>query len=542
MIPRATGDIPRVRDPVSPGPGSSDEYEQELDPSDEDDVVSKPPARTKKSAKGEIRRAVEDARDAQRQQLIAAERNSDGKGKRKASLSNPDVPAQKKPKASAQSSVSKPEKKSLANALGGLRDEWTRGRTPGSSRVSQRSQSAGSAMSVDPLSESDYGAPPPGSEYQDSSEGMGGVDSDKDSGDEKQWASSHGQQKVGRRLGAARQLDNLSQITALAGIVDTDAPGLVPLRRAKPGGLTKKQIKHAHLPEPVRNHFNTKFKPVLIRWAAGLPPWDDTIQSWEDIAGIWRKVFPDYALEDEEDLQPVAVKLSEDKLNTWRHNFGTVATTSLGDALDDWNLTTLEDRAQMVESLLEKADDGTRVFYWRQYHEEAARPEGDEADDEAEAPELVVNPKGLFGNHLIIDGLASHFKAAYPRGLTSSKDLRDEPVPAGPLVYSIQAAHRALNCFKTGKLVVPAQRLGEFSKTNWADRSLVLGGESIPVRTTSELLDFIKDLKDKQWVRILDAAIAASQASHKASKAMEVIDVDALTAPPRRVVVDNDSD
>ncbi|KAJ6515150.1 hypothetical protein C8R47DRAFT_1090254 [Mycena vitilis] len=115
-------------------------------------------------------------------------------------------------------------------------------------------------------------------------------------------------------------------------------------------------------------------------------------------------------------------------------------------------------------------------------------------------------------------------------------------IPLCGLLLTVFQAHRALNCFKTGKLVMPPQRLGEFSKTNWADRSLVLGGKLIPLRTTSELLDLIKNLKDKQWVRILDAAIAASQASHKPSKAVEVIDVDALTAPPRRVVVDNDSD
>lgn len=93
-------------------------------------------------------------------------------------------------------------KKSKGPALGGINSEYKRGRTISFAQSSQRSKSAGSAMSVDDFGE--Y-ASVPASEYGDSSEGLGGITSEGDDGDEAEYAQQRDTKKVGR-------LENLSKV------------------------------------------------------------------------------------------------------------------------------------------------------------------------------------------------------------------------------------------------------------------------------------------------------------------------------------------
>jgi hypothetical protein len=60
-------------------------------------------------------------------------------------------------------------------------------------------------MSVDAYSERES---VPASECQDSSEGLGGLASDDDDGDEAEWARARDEQKVGR------DLENLSKVSS----------------------------------------------------------------------------------------------------------------------------------------------------------------------------------------------------------------------------------------------------------------------------------------------------------------------------------------
>jgi hypothetical protein len=66
-------------------------------------------------------------------------------------------------------------------------------------------------MSVDRYDTSyddqDNATMPPESEYNDSSEGFGGLEDEEDDGDEVDWASGQNSEKVGRRLG----LENVSK-------------------------------------------------------------------------------------------------------------------------------------------------------------------------------------------------------------------------------------------------------------------------------------------------------------------------------------------
>ncbi|KAJ6548028.1 hypothetical protein B0H10DRAFT_1969395 [Mycena sp. CBHHK59/15] len=486
-------------DPISDGPRSSDEFvppaepgdpdDEELEPSEDKGQVTKP-GHKKKPPKGAARKAVEE----QREKLLGV--TSAAKGKRK------EPPTSKQ--AILLTGLSRAAKKSKAPTkatIGGLHEEWKRGRAPSSScAASERSKSAGSAMSVDAFSNGDAAAVPPliqvqvqqiaeserkvqfgvraggifaervrtpnlkrqdGNTFQqiyphsgiiyvgilaphydpmslfvpdvewgqtfevwqfaepdlsnDSSEGIGGFSSNVDDGNEVAWASSHNDEKVGHKLG------NSSKIDSLAGVIETDAPGLVPLHRSKPG-IKKAGITLGDLPREIRTLFHTKFKTRLIQDIGSdgkvrfnlsvgnfsgsafgkkhpepepnrtfssldvgtLPTWHD-LDNWEDLADIWDDVFPAHALAENQDLQIVVQKLAEDKLNSWRHKFAAAAVEALSSCFNLWKLETAEERTETVKWLLEGTENSC-VFYYQSYH--------DKLDDgAAEDAVPTVNPK-----------------------------------------------------------------------------------------------------------------------------------------------------
>ncbi|KAJ7862731.1 hypothetical protein B0H13DRAFT_2282233 [Mycena leptocephala] len=543
-MPEAEDDsVGGVVDPVSDGPGSSDDYQppagqdddhdEELDPSEDDSNPAPKPVKAQKKVKGSRRLEVENVIQAKRAVLAGAV--STGNSKRKTAPTTEQAAfSSLLPDTSAG-----PSKKSRAPSLGGIRDEFKRGRTPSISNASQRSKSAGSAMSIDRENAfSDADSLPPASDYNDSSEGVGGIPSEEDDGEEQEWASALGTDKVGRQFSAGREFANVSQasrvnIHSLAGIVDTDAAGLVPLR-AKSGAVKTSEINLSHLPQAIRSQFNSRFKPALFQWLEKIGAWEG-FEDWNQIAHVWDKLFPDYRLASRPQLQPVVVKLAKSKLSSWQHAFATATTDSLDELLTAWELETPQQRADAVSWLLEKQPDGSRIFYYRQFYDTSV----ENADPDADA---VVNPKGLFGGSLIIDALASHYKRAYPNGLPSSQSYEGQPKPVGPLVYSIQAAQRALIYYKSGKLIIPAQKAGEFSKTNWGDRAALRGGEMVAMNTTSDLTRHVKKLTEAQWKKIIDAAIAVAQVSRKGSKVPDSVVLDDLEPTPDVILIDNDSD
>jgi hypothetical protein len=99
------------------------------------------------------------------------------------------------------------------------------------------------------------------------------------------------------------------QINPLAGIVDTDTIGWVPLRRRKTSGKIKKaDTRVRHLPQHLQGDFSKIFTPKLIRYAGSLPPWQN-IDSVAEMAEIWDPLFPDYPLAADPDLQAIVLKL-----------------------------------------------------------------------------------------------------------------------------------------------------------------------------------------------------------------------------------------
>ncbi|KAJ6631645.1 hypothetical protein B0H10DRAFT_1902379 [Mycena sp. CBHHK59/15] len=207
----------------------------------------------------------------------------------------------------------------------------------------------------------------------------------------------------------------LDQIDSLAGVIETDAPGLVPLRRLKPG-MKKASITLGDLPREIRTLFHTKFKTRLIQDIGTLPSWHG-LDNWEDLADIWDNVFPAHALAENPDLQIVVQKLAEDKLNSWRHKFAAAAVEALSSCFNLWKLETAEERAETVKWLLEGTEN-SRVFYYRSYH--------DKLEDGA-AEDAV--PTGIFQSYLIANTLATHYKAIYGPHARAQHDPADTKYP-----------------------------------------------------------------------------------------------------------------
>ncbi|KAJ7880207.1 hypothetical protein B0H13DRAFT_1891845 [Mycena leptocephala] len=352
--------------------------------------------------------------------------------------------------------------------------------------------------------------------------------------DEADWARERDEEKVGRGLG------NLSKIDSLAGIVDTDAPGLVPLRSAKSGKKIKRsEIRLRDLPSELQGYFGKLFTPELIRYVARLRPWQ--IVEPEEVAEIWDPLFPENELALDVDLQTKVLKLADDRITSYHHMFSTTELKALDEVYANQGAKTPEARANAVECLLE-GDDKCRAFYYWDY-----------ADKEGN-----VILKGLFSRS------PHHSRARCPlRSPNTPIEYPDTTeFPETPLVYTIQAVHmlscpfssswdaevcqakRALNYNETGEYLVPPNRLGDFPKANWDDKMEYREGKSVMVNTTSGLVAIVRKLEEKPDLcrKIVKAAIEAAlpkkrQRSHK----IEVIDVDAIAAADFELV-DNDSD
>ncbi|KAJ6607236.1 hypothetical protein B0H10DRAFT_2195045 [Mycena sp. CBHHK59/15] len=520
-------------DPVSDGPGSSDEFEldkdnEENEDNDEDnepvdtseDEEAKPTkiARSKKPTKGSLRQAVDEERVKQGGRTSIRE----APAKRKAPAEQVFIAYQHEfLLICGRPSSSKSSKKQKKAPIGGIRADWERGRKPvmHEFHATSRSRSTGSAMSIDrggyDSSGIEFG--PPGSD----SSVMGGIPSDADDGEERAWAESSTDKAKEAR----------AQATSFAGIIDTDAPGLVQLssrRRTEPR-IKKANITLSDLPEPLRRRFKAEFTPVLIEHAGTLNAWENP--STVDIIELWNSVFPEYKVDVATDHINVLViaKLSESKLDSWRHKLAAAAIMALKIAFLADNITSHEDIADIVAFYL-KGDDRNRVFYYREYAED---PETGE-----------VNPKGIFQSFVISRVLAVHCNATTLKnslGPTGFDACISSTRPTGALVLSIQAIKRALNYWKTGELVIPPAPLGNFSKSNWGDHVEFSEGVKKTVPSTSSLAVVVAKLDVRKWNKIIAAAREAVAIRDDVPAEM-AIDVDAERVDDDFELLDNDSD
>ncbi|KAJ7429554.1 hypothetical protein B0H11DRAFT_2300478 [Mycena galericulata] len=296
-----------------------------------------------------------------------------------------------------------------------------------------------------------------------------------------------------------------TKVSSLAGIVDTDAPGLVPLRRQPEQRLQKSKITLNHLPEAICSELRTSFTPSLLEYAGLIPAWTDP--SPGDILRIFETVFSDYAPTTER-AKMVVLKLAEDRIYSWRHTLADVAVDVLQNTWIELDLKNPEEIKETVEFYLKGDSDRSRVYYYETYENE---------DGE-------VDPKGIFRGYVFARTLAAHFAAIANSKIDETHFNCNKPstYPKGVVVLVAQALKRGLNYMATGKLIILERPLGTFSKLNWGDHTEYHQGQAVDITSTSTVAGVVDKLSAKRWDRIV--AAAKSIASKGKSKSKQFVD------------------
>ncbi|KAJ7939999.1 hypothetical protein B0H13DRAFT_2300057 [Mycena leptocephala] len=339
---------------------------------------------------------------------------------------------------------------------------------------------------------------PPGSD----SSALGGIASDIDDGDERAYT-------VGE-TGSAKA------VTSIAGIVETDAPGLVgpPARRQHATKIKKTDIKLTDIPDEIRSQFKTKFTPPLLEYVGKLQGWDDP--SEEKVIQIWNETFPDHAVSTahprDNQLVLVITKLAQDKVDGWRNRI-----SATGIAV--WKV--------IFESMSKEKIAKDVEFYLEGSHRDI------------EEHEATGKPKymGIFQSFVFSRVIGIHCLATVMDG------------ELGPLGFSADdpttcdnSLKRGLNYHRTGKLVIPPGTTGNFFKSNWADRVDLSEGVCKLIPSTSAITAVAKKLKPAQWTKIIDATRPTAMQRSDDTPDTAVIDVDAEPVNEDFHLMDDDSD
>ncbi|KAG6806798.1 hypothetical protein H0H92_010025 [Tricholoma furcatifolium] len=288
----------------------------------------------------------------------------------------------------------------------------------------------------------------------------------------------------------------LYQVASLAKVVvTTSVPDFVSPKSATSRNvhLKRADIRLSHLPDVVRQGWESQFTPQIIKYIGTLQPWSAFSPSnRERIQDIFAEVFPSMKqLEDDQDLSFIVFAKIADIVVAWQHRFSHAAEKYLVKTIFKENVDdNREDRAEWCQWALatdlsaEELDvqpEGGRRFYFREYEE----PE--------EAGGKIKVAKGIFQSPLIVATLATHY--LWLQRLDPSA-LRSYDPPVGALVLSIQA-------WTTGSEVKPPGPLANFSASNWSDRENCDGPSATVFRPlTTDVMDIVEQLDAKAWERI----------------------------------------
>ncbi|KAH9032121.1 hypothetical protein EDB85DRAFT_2145677 [Lactarius pseudohatsudake] len=264
------------------------------------------------------------------------------------------------------------------------------------------------------------------------------------------------------------QLTRVISTTSVPTFIKPVTSSLVALTRRKKG-----DIRLGHLSTHLQTTFIEDFTPRLYDLFGTLKAWEQPTGA--DLQRLWKRVFPhEKGLDFETGDGVIVLKLIEDRLSHWRKKFGERGL----EALEEITFNDLPENDTTHRQCC-------RPFYYSTY---------EEPDLEVEGSKLTV--KGIFQSPLIAAILGTHMACVYP--------IRDEDrldrKPVGALVHSIQAAKRAIS-WQTG-----------------GDHVEIREGHTVHISSTSDLVAIVSKLKDKQWDKILKAALLS--AKHKKKSAV----------------------
>ncbi|KAH9008038.1 hypothetical protein EDB83DRAFT_2532246 [Lactarius deliciosus] len=270
-------------------------------------------------------------------------------------------------------------------------------------------------------------------------------------------------------------LTRVISMTSVPTFIKLVTSSLVALMWRKKG-----DIQLSHLSAHLQTTFVEDFTPHLYELFGSLTAWEQPLGAV--LQRLWKRVFPhEKGLNFQTGDGVIVLKLIEDRLSHWRKRF----------------------REHGLEWALSSDDNSCHPFYYSTY---------EEPDLEMEAPNSQSRfALGIFQSLLIAAILGTHM--AWVCGICDEDHLDRKPV--GTLVHSIQAAKCAISWWETGELVKPKKPLNEYSKVNWGDHVETQEGHTVHITSTSNLVAIISKLKDKQWDKILKAALLSAKCKKK---------------------------
>ncbi|KAH9028855.1 hypothetical protein EDB85DRAFT_2147634 [Lactarius pseudohatsudake] len=359
---------------------------------------------------------------------------------------------------------------------------------------------------------------------------IGGVSDSEDRGDTEDERSTI---KAKRDVGTGgRTLKRTYAMILPTGTTVTSVPRLptsqaVPPAQKPPRAREKAQL--SNLPPHLIRNFENIFMPHLRAIFGRTAPWEGAAN--EDIKCAWAIAYPEeQTLDFSTPLGTVIWKLVASRLTGWRHSIGSAG------------IVALQTKVFPMLPASNYADSPGRVIEvrkewctWAISGTEEAHPLYF-ADVTEDANGTGTSLKGIFQSKIISTILGSHINSISPLCVDVKTDR-----PIGALVLSIQSAKRAIAFHTTGVMCKPLRPAADFSKANWGDHvKFNSHGYPTHVYPMSTLTALIKQLKPKQWEKILSAAIEESMVNLKTEESASTsTSVDTRPTPQLR---DDDSD
>ncbi|KAJ3513243.1 hypothetical protein NLJ89_g3055 [Agrocybe chaxingu] len=392
--------------------------------------------------------------------------------------------------------------------------------------VHGRSRSASSGMSMSSASRA------PTSPQGSDDENEGGISDDAGEDAERQGLSgkaeksetlkSHyygGSSKLGEMR--VRSLARIVPTTSVSTFIKPNASSAAARNRLK-----KSEVWLSHLPTHLQSQFSKVFTPRLHEAFGVVVAWEQLKE--DKLIRLWSDIFPkEKTLNFKTDLGFIVQKLIDDRLSQWRTQFAKRALDTLTDIVfAQLPINSTEQRYAWCTWALSGEDEGSHPFYYATY---------EEPDSEVEGSVLTI--KGIFQSVMISSVLATHMSwiSAIP------PEARSDMKPVGALIHAIQAAKRVISWWEEGKgeKKVPPTPISDYSKSNWGDHINIVEGQPMRVNSTSDLVAVVSGLKEKQWEKIMAAAIAIGKVKKKKDGASQLAPPPPLTTIQLR---DDDSD
>ncbi|GLB41298.1 hypothetical protein LshimejAT787_0905130 [Lyophyllum shimeji] len=253
------------------------------------------------------------------------------------------------------------------------------------------------------------------------------------------------------------------------------------------------------LPSEVNKHFDEYFGPRLYEYFGVIRPWSPVkVDSDSEIIRLWAKYFPDQpSLDSEEPKDAELIRAVQNKVEGRLSNYRNKMTTVASDYLTKTLLPSLDskgERAQWVADAIGEPD----VWNWKPFYYKTINMVI--GDDGEEYPEY----KGIFQSPFVAKVFAVHYQ--FIKDISLVRRSKDKPT--GALVLAVQACLHNLTLCKTGDRVVQPGKLSQFSANNCDDRHHVTeDNKLIEILATTKILKTVKRLTEKQWLKIIRAAV-----------------------------------